>query len=370
MRGHGEVVPETCIPGTDVLRTSVIVTWADVVTGSVAGSMITERIPLTLDLEVQVQEPARLGDPMVIEAAPLKAGRTVAVAEARVRSEDTGAPIAYAIATFFASPNPAHVFADGFPDLGDMPVGRLPEPLADRAGITIVEPGVAEVPHRGKNLNASNAIQGGIVSLAAEESSGRFTATRSSSTPSTSATSRASPRAPAGPWPSPWARRRSCASPTSAATSSPPSSRLALARSERRVGPTRRRAWWWRSARQRRGRGELLDALRRCTSPVWCRLATSPLRAPRCSLRWPAAAGGREALGLVVAASRRPPSARRSPGCGHGRACRTSSSEKHPTVRIDGHLTATVIHCECFHLINSGRPRAMASLSLRGHRSL
>ena len=152
-----------------MLRTSVIVTWADVVTGSVAGSMITERIPLTLDLEVQVHEPARLGDRMVIEAAPLKAGRTVAVAEARVRNEDTGAPIAYAIATFFASPNPAHVFPDGFPDLGDMPVGFLPEPVADRAGITIVEPGVAEVPHRGKNLNASNAIQGGIVSLAAEE---------------------------------------------------------------------------------------------------------------------------------------------------------------------------------------------------------
>jgi len=169
VRGRGEVVPETCIPGTDVLRTSVIVTWADVVTGSVAGSMITERIPLTLDLEVQVQKPARLGDRMVIEAAPLKAGRTVAVAEARVRNEDTGAPIAYAIATFFASPNPADVFPDGFPDLGDMPVGFLPEPVADRAGITIVEPGVAEVPHRGKNLNASNAIQGGIVSLAAEE---------------------------------------------------------------------------------------------------------------------------------------------------------------------------------------------------------
>jgi len=169
VRGRGEVVPETCIPRTEVLRTSVIVTWADVVTGSVAGSMITERIPLTLDLEVQVQEPARLGDRMVIEAAPLKAGRTVAVAEARVRNEDTGAPIAYAIATFFASPNPAHVFADGFPDLGDMPVGFLPEPVADRAGITVVEPGVAEVPHRGKNLNASNAIQGGIVSLAAEE---------------------------------------------------------------------------------------------------------------------------------------------------------------------------------------------------------
>ena len=170
VRGRGEVVPETCIPGTDVLRTSVIVTWADVVTGSVAGSMITERIPLTLDLEVQVHEPARLGDRMVIEAAPLKAGRTVAVAEARVHNEDTGAPIAYAIATFFASPNPAHVFPDGFPDLGDMPVGYLPEPVADRAGITIIEPGVAEVPHRGKNLNASNAIQGGIVSLAAEES--------------------------------------------------------------------------------------------------------------------------------------------------------------------------------------------------------
>src|SRR4051812_6212062 len=88
VRGRGEVVPETCIPGTDVLRTSVVVTWADVVSGSVAGRSITPRIPLTLELEVHVATPARLGDRMVIEASSLKVGRTVAVTEARVRDED------------------------------------------------------------------------------------------------------------------------------------------------------------------------------------------------------------------------------------------------------------------------------------------
>lgn len=169
VRGHGEVVPELCVPGTDVLRTSVVVTWADVVTGYVSSRSITPRIPLTLDLEVQVAAPARLGDQMMIEASCLKAGRTVTVADATLRNVDTGALIAYSVATFFASPNPDHEFPGGFPDLSDMPVGRLPEPFADRAGITIVERGVAEVPHRGRNLNASGAVQGGLVSLCAEQ---------------------------------------------------------------------------------------------------------------------------------------------------------------------------------------------------------
>ena len=167
VRGHGTVVPEWCVPGTDVARTSILVVWADVVTGSVAGRAITSRIPLTLDLEVHVIEPARVGDRLVIEARQLKAGRTVAVAEARLFHDGSKAPVAYAIATFFASPNPDHVFPDGaFPDLSDMPEGRLPEPVAERARITVPEPGVAEVPHRGAN---PNAIQGGIVSLCAEE---------------------------------------------------------------------------------------------------------------------------------------------------------------------------------------------------------
>src|SRR6478609_7859954 len=77
VRGRGEVVPEICIPGTPILRTSVVATWADVVTGAVAGRSITPRIPLTLDLEVQIHQPARLGDRLVIEASALKVGRTV-----------------------------------------------------------------------------------------------------------------------------------------------------------------------------------------------------------------------------------------------------------------------------------------------------
>ncbi len=42
-------------------------------------------------------------------------------------------------------------------------------PLADRIGARVLAPGVAEVPRRTDGLNATGAIQGGLVAVAAEE---------------------------------------------------------------------------------------------------------------------------------------------------------------------------------------------------------
>src|SRR6476646_3567889 len=77
--GRAEVQTNACVPGTDIVRTSVLVTWADVVTGVIAGHAITPRIPLTLDLEVQVQQQASAGTHIVAEATAVKIGRTVLV---------------------------------------------------------------------------------------------------------------------------------------------------------------------------------------------------------------------------------------------------------------------------------------------------
>lgn len=165
---RGEVHPEMCLPGTDRLRTSVLATWADVVTGFIAVQAMSPRIPLTLDLEVQVEQAPAAGSAVVCEAATLKVGRSVLVTEAAFRDVRTGAPLAAALASFIASPNPEHVFASEFPTVVDMsapPRG----PLAARAGCTVVAPGVAEIPHRPGNLNSSGAIQGGMVALVAEE---------------------------------------------------------------------------------------------------------------------------------------------------------------------------------------------------------
>ncbi len=166
--GHSEVVPEACVPGTSILRTSVIGTWADVITGIIAGYAIDPRIPLTLDLEVHVLNPAHVGTRIVSEATPVKVGRTVTVCEATFRDELSGEPLAVSICSFIASPDPSHVFPGGFPLLEGMDQ-RLTQPLAERIGSRIIEPGTAEVPHRADGLNASGAIQGGLVAFAAEE---------------------------------------------------------------------------------------------------------------------------------------------------------------------------------------------------------
>jgi acyl-coenzyme A thioesterase PaaI-like protein len=169
VRGAAEVVPELCVPGASMLRTSVFATWADVVTGYVAGRSMDPRIPLTLDLEVQLHGRAVAGDRVVCEASALKVGRTVVVCEARFHDDASGALLAIALGSFIASPDPTHVFPGGFPCVDQMMTGRLVEPLAERIGRRTIAPGTVDVPHRPDGLNASGAIQGGLVAFGAEE---------------------------------------------------------------------------------------------------------------------------------------------------------------------------------------------------------
>ncbi|WP_241835409.1 PaaI family thioesterase [Pseudofrankia asymbiotica] len=167
--GRATVVPEVCVPGSVALRTSVLATWADVITGTLCISAVMPRIPLTLDLEVQVFEPPVEGDTVTIEASVVKLGRTVMVTEARFAVQGSTAPAALALASFIASPDPSHIFPPDFrPPLRQEP-GRLSMPFAERAGCAVSTPGTAEVPRKPDGLNSSGGIQGGLVALAAEE---------------------------------------------------------------------------------------------------------------------------------------------------------------------------------------------------------
>ncbi|HEY8524659.1 MAG TPA: hotdog fold domain-containing protein [Acidimicrobiales bacterium] len=166
--GRAEVVPELCVPGTDALRTSVILTWADVLAGTVTGNAMVPRIPLTLDIEVRVARPAGPGTVVTADAAPVRAGRSVVVSECWFRDEAGGEPLALAVATFVPAPDPTHVFPDGFP-VPEGPGRPLAVPLAERLDCRVVEPGVAEMPRRRDALNAVGAIQGGLVAVALEE---------------------------------------------------------------------------------------------------------------------------------------------------------------------------------------------------------
>ena len=54
MVGRGDVVQGMWTPGTERVRTSVLATWADVLTGIQTSEAISPGIPVTVDLEVNV----------------------------------------------------------------------------------------------------------------------------------------------------------------------------------------------------------------------------------------------------------------------------------------------------------------------------
>jgi len=167
LRGHADVFPELCLPGTDTLRSGVVGTWADLVTGTVAAEAMDPRIALTLDLEVQVLGHAPSGSRVLVEASPVKIGRSVTVCTARFHDEATGVPLAVAYASFMASPDLAHQWTGGFSRMSLD--GRLTIPLAERLQLRSPGPGIVELPHLPDGLNASGAIQGGLVAVAVEE---------------------------------------------------------------------------------------------------------------------------------------------------------------------------------------------------------
>lgn len=169
LRGTAEVTPEMWVPGTSVVRTSVLMVWADSVTGLLAGFSMQPRITVTLDLDLHLRrQPVGTGE-VRVESGVVKAGRNVVVTHVALTFGDDDEPFAVGHGSFMASPNPDHVIEGGFPLklLGRR--ATLPEPLADRAGARRLGPGLAEVPWRPGNLNATESIQGGFVALAVEE---------------------------------------------------------------------------------------------------------------------------------------------------------------------------------------------------------
>jgi acyl-coenzyme A thioesterase PaaI-like protein len=169
LAGSAVVVPEMHVPGTDVLRISVLAAWADVLTGLLSGNTLAPRVPVTLDLSVDLPRPLR-GRPTVAGSARiLKAGRSVVVLEVTFVEGDSA--VALGTATFMPSPDTSLTL----PAVRDSPAllagrpERLAAPFAARAGCERRGPGVAELPRREDALNASNTINGGLIALLMEE---------------------------------------------------------------------------------------------------------------------------------------------------------------------------------------------------------
>ncbi|BCK54056.1 hypothetical protein [Nocardia wallacei] len=54
LHGSAEITPEMHVPGAAVLRTSVLATWADTVSGLLASLVMGPRVPVTLELDVHL----------------------------------------------------------------------------------------------------------------------------------------------------------------------------------------------------------------------------------------------------------------------------------------------------------------------------
>ena len=167
MVGDAPITPELLVPGTQVLRTSVLAIWADIVAGHLAGFTQVPRIPITLDLDLHLYRQP-IGTGTVTAAASLvKAGRTVVVTRIDLTLDDE--PLGVGGASFMVSPDPDHLAPEGFDVNSPGPRLHMSVPFAERVGAIQVAPGVAEVPRRHETMNATGGLQGGLVALALEE---------------------------------------------------------------------------------------------------------------------------------------------------------------------------------------------------------
>lgn len=171
LAGRAQVVPQLHVPGTDVLRASVLAAWADILTGLLAMSVLTAAVPVTLDLSLDVVAPLH-GCP-VIEARSwvVKAGRSVVALAVEFTVAGSREPVAISSGTFMASPNPDFVLPPLTETVRPMavPGGPLREPFADRAGCQRRGVASAVLPRRDDGLNATNTVNGALLALVAEE---------------------------------------------------------------------------------------------------------------------------------------------------------------------------------------------------------
>ncbi len=170
MIGHGVVCSGMWTPGTELVRTSVLATWADVLAGIQTSAAISPGIPVTVDLEVNVVRHP-VGEVTVVGVGTVvKSGRSMTVTAVEFQVDGESEPFAFALATFMASPNPAHVAPEeGFSLRRPASDRPLSVPLATRARARRVDPGRVELPWCIDNSNATGAIQGGLISLSIEE---------------------------------------------------------------------------------------------------------------------------------------------------------------------------------------------------------
>ncbi|WP_216893913.1 hotdog domain-containing protein [Nocardia alni] len=167
LHGAATITPHMHVPGTTRLRTSILAAWTDSVTGLLASLALRPRVPVTLDLDIQLTCPAPSAGQVRVLGRTVKTGRTVFVAAVEFQCD--GKFFGFGTASFMASPNRTLQVPERL-SIGLPPSpARLQVPLAQRVGCRHREPGTVLLPRSEDGLNFSHTISGGLIALAAEE---------------------------------------------------------------------------------------------------------------------------------------------------------------------------------------------------------
>ncbi len=164
--GELDVDPFLCIPGTSVVRPSVLATVADVLTGVLASTITKPRVALTADLTVHTLAGVNT-DRLTMAGRLLKAGGTLVIGEVWFATAGRERPVALTEVSFIASPRPQDVIPLPVVDR-DFNDGRFDRPVAEALGARVVTPGVVEMDRDPYVLQPAGTIQGGAVALVAE----------------------------------------------------------------------------------------------------------------------------------------------------------------------------------------------------------
>jgi acyl-coenzyme A thioesterase PaaI-like protein len=171
LRGQATVSPHMYVPGTDVLRTSILATWTDLICGLPVVDVFLPRVPTTLSLEVQVLEQQSAPAEVIGHSRLVKVGRSVVVVHVDFTDGDDRR-IAIGSAAFMAVPDPTVLMPEEHRAIAARPFSttRLSVPFAERAACRRDGPGVAVLTRSEDGLNSSKTVNGGLIALAIEES--------------------------------------------------------------------------------------------------------------------------------------------------------------------------------------------------------
>jgi acyl-coenzyme A thioesterase PaaI-like protein len=168
--GRADVVPNMLVPGSDVLRLSVLAVWADTIIGLLAMQAIAPRVPTTLELDVHAFAPIRQCKSVSMRARLTRSGKSVLVFTVDF-SDESGRPLGFGTSMFMALPDPNISIPPGNWALKRFArsSGELRQPLAERVRCERQAPGVASLPWSPDTQNTARAINGGILAIAIEE---------------------------------------------------------------------------------------------------------------------------------------------------------------------------------------------------------